>query len=297
MNIVLTGSLGNIGQPLTQKLVQQGHAVTVISSKADRQAAIEALGATAAIGALEDVAFLTATFTGADSVYCMVPPNYFTEPDLLAYYRKLGHNYAQAIRQAGVKRVVNLSSFGADLDKGTGNILGAHFLEEIFNEQLFDVALTHLRPTYFYYNTLGFIPMIKGLGFIRANYGGADKIPLVSPVDIAAAAAEELQAMSAAQPVRYVASDECTGDELARVLGEAIGRPDLRWVVCPDAQMQADLEQAGLPVTLATHLVDMYRSLHSGALAADYFRHRPAVLGHVKLPAYAAEFAAAYRQQ
>ncbi len=32
MNIVLTGSLGNIGKPLTQELVQKRHSVTVISS-------------------------------------------------------------------------------------------------------------------------------------------------------------------------------------------------------------------------------------------------------------------------
>lgn len=40
MKIILTGSLGNIGQPLATALVQQSHAVTVISSKPDKQAAI-----------------------------------------------------------------------------------------------------------------------------------------------------------------------------------------------------------------------------------------------------------------
>lgn len=40
MNIVVTGSLGNIGKPLTQALVQKGHAVTVISSKDERRSSI-----------------------------------------------------------------------------------------------------------------------------------------------------------------------------------------------------------------------------------------------------------------
>lgn len=70
MNLIVTGSLGNISQPLTRQLVRQGHAVTVISSKPARQSAIEALGARAAIGSLEDAAFLAATFAGADAVYC-----------------------------------------------------------------------------------------------------------------------------------------------------------------------------------------------------------------------------------
>lgn len=50
MNIPVTGSLGHISKPLTGELVQKGHTVTVISSNPNRQPAIEAAGATAAIG-------------------------------------------------------------------------------------------------------------------------------------------------------------------------------------------------------------------------------------------------------
>ena len=64
MNIVLTGSLGHISKPLTKILVQNGHSVTVISSKAERQKDIEALGAKVAVGTMEDVEFLTKTFRG-----------------------------------------------------------------------------------------------------------------------------------------------------------------------------------------------------------------------------------------
>ncbi len=71
MKIVLTGSIGHIGKPLTEKLVQKGHSVTVISSKAERQKEIEALGAKAAIGTMEDANFLTTTFKGADIAYLM----------------------------------------------------------------------------------------------------------------------------------------------------------------------------------------------------------------------------------
>jgi uncharacterized protein YbjT (DUF2867 family) len=171
MKVIVTGSLGNISKPLTKELVQKGHHVTVISSKPEKQIDIEALGATAAIGSLEDVNFLVSTFTGADAVYCMVPPNNYFDLnlDLLAYYRRLGNNYAQAIEQSGVKRVVNLSSIGAHLDKGSGILLGAHDVEQILNKLSSDVAITHLRPTSFYYNLLGYIDMIKAAGFSRGE--------------------------------------------------------------------------------------------------------------------------------
>ena len=293
MNIVVTGSLGHISQPLAIELVQKGHTVTVISSKSEKQKDIEALGAKAAIGSLEDVDFLTATFTGADAVYAMVPPN-FAEASIRAYYGRIGRNYAQAIQQVGIRRVVYLSSYGADLDTGTGLILGAHDVEGILS-QLADVAVTCLRPTYFYYNLYAFVDMIKGTGLIAANYGGVDKLIMVSPVDIAAGAAEELTMETTGHTVRYIASDERTGTDIARVLGEAIGKPDLAWTVIPDEQMKIGMESNGMPPQLAADFVDMFANVRSGALSRDYYLHPPTTLGSTKLDDFAKEFAAVYK--
>lgn len=296
MKITLTGSLGHIGRPLTKELVERGHTVTVISSQPERQKDIEALGATAAIGTMEDVDFLATTFTGADAVYCMIPPANFVEPDRVAHYRRIAGNYAQAIQRSGVKRVIHLSSFGADLDKGTGIIVGAHDAEVILNE-LPGTDITHIRPTYFYYNLYNFIGMIKTAGLMAANYG-EDKILLVSPKDIAAAIADEINtAATASRKVRYITSDERTGNEIAGILGAAIGKPDLKWVIITDEQMQSGMEAHGLPTILAANLTEMYASLRSGAMAADYYRNKPAVMGKVKLEDFVKDFVAAFNQQ
>lgn len=296
MNIVITGSLGHIGQPLATELVQKGHSVTVISSKPDKQTAIQAIGATAAVGSLEDVAFLTAAFTGADAVYCMVPPaNYFDHSlDLLAYYRRLGRNYSQAIRQSGVKRVVNLSSVGADLVKGSGLLFGAHEVEQLLDESPSDVAITHVRPMAFYYNLYGYTHLIKQQALIAANHGADDTLVWVSPIDIAAVVAQELVTPFDGSNVRYVASDELTGHETARILGEAIGKPDLTWVLISNEQMQSGLVAAGMNPQIAAGLVEMYESVHSGVLQEDYFGHKPAVMGKVKMTDFAREFATAF---
>jgi uncharacterized protein YbjT (DUF2867 family) len=292
MKVIVTGSLGNIGQPLTAELVGKGHTVTVISSKLEKQKDIEALGATAAIGSLENVDFLVSTFADIDAVFAMVPPD-FSEPNQVEYYRRIGSNYAQAIQQSGVKRVVYLSSMGAHLDLGTGFILGSHHTEGILNE-LSDVAVTYLRPTYFYTNLYSFVDLIKALGSISANYGGDDKIAMVHPKDIAAAAAEEIEIPATGFKVRYVGSDDRTASEIAQVLGIAIGKPDLKWVTCTNEQMQAGLEQKGMPAQIAANFVEMGASIHSGALRQDYDLHQPIAMGKVKLEDFAKEFAAAF---
>src|SRR6185295_17137115 len=103
MKIIVTGSLGHISRPLAEQLLQKGHSVTVISSNPEKQEDIEALGAKAAIGTMEDIDFLTTTFTGADAVYCMMPPRQLSEPNYSLYGRRIGGKYAAAIRQSGIR--------------------------------------------------------------------------------------------------------------------------------------------------------------------------------------------------
>lgn len=296
MKIIVTGSLGHISQPLTAELVQKGHQVTVISSNPDKQKDIEALGAKAAIGSLEDVEFIAATFNGADAAYCMVPPNnYFDHNlDLLEYYKRLGKNYAQAIQRSGVKRVVNLSTIGAHLEKGSGILLGAHNVEKILNDLSSDINITHIRPTSFYYNLFAYVEGIKHEGLIAANYGADGVIPWVSPIDIAAAIADEIVTPLAGRKVRYVASEELSGNKTASILGEAIGKPDLKWILISNEQMLSGLKAVGMNPNIAVGLVEMYASLYIGLLAEDYYRNKPTVMGKVKLKDFAKEFAAAF---
>ena len=295
MKIIVTGSLGHISKPLTEELVQKGHAVIVISSNPEKQKDIEALGATAAIGSLQDAGFLTSTFTGADAAYCMIPPaNYFDHTvDLPAYTRKLANNYAEAIQRSGLKRVVFLSSIGAHLAEGNGIIQVYHEVEGILNN-LPDVAITFMRPTSFYYNLYGYLGMIKQ-GFIAANYGN-DKIIWVSPKDIAAAIAAEIVTPLAGKNVRYVASDERTGNETAAVLGTAIGKADLKWMVVADGDVQNGLEAVGMHPGIAAGLVEMYACARSGRFWEDYQLHKPTVMGKEKLEDFAKEFTAVFNQ-
>jgi uncharacterized protein YbjT (DUF2867 family) len=295
MKFVITGSLGHISKPLTQELVKKGHSVTVISSKPEKQQDIEALSATAAIGTIEDVHFLAETFRGADAVYTMLPPPNFSDPelDLMELCRTLTNNYALAIKQAGVNRVVHLSSIGAHLIKGTGIILLHRQAEDILSG-LPDVTITFMRPVGFYYNLYAFLGGIKATGAMASNYGAGDKIPWVSPLDIATVIAEEIATPLTGHTVRYVASEELTCNEVASILGAAIGKPDLQWSLIADDQLQSSYEKFGMGKALAAGLVEMQANMHNGPFYDDYYLHRPA-LGKVKMTEFAKEFAAVYK--
>jgi len=292
MKLVVTGSLGHISKPLAEILTAAGHDVTIISSDSGKIGAIEALGAKAAIGSVADLAFLTQTFTGADAVYTMVPPN-FGATDYRQYINDIGKNYTAAIKASGVTRIVNLSSIGAHLDKGTGPIAGLHDVELALNA-LDNVAVKHLRAGFFYINFFANIDMIKHNGILGNNYGEDAKLMLVHPRDIAEAAAEELQGSFSGKSYRYVISDEQYVSTVVKTLGTAIGKPELPWVEFSNEDSLAGMTGAGLPPAIASTFVEMGSAVRSGILWEDYDKNKPATLGKTKLGDFAKEFATVY---
>lgn len=296
MKYVVTGSLGNISKPLAEKLVAAGHTVTVISSKADKVEQIQALGAQAAIGSVEDAGFLARTFIGADAVYTMVPPN-FGAKDFKQYIAGIGRNYASAIRSSGVKNVVNLSSIGAHMPEGCGPVSGLYFVEKALNE-LEDVNVLHLRPGFFYTNFLANIPMIQQMGIIGGNYGEDARLVLSHPNDIAEVAAWELMDLEFRdKTIRYLASDERTTRELASVFGKAIGKLDLPWVNFTDEESFAGMQQGGLPDEIARNYTEMGAAMRSGDMNSEYITRRPVSFGKTKLEDFAPYFAAVYNEK
>jgi len=289
MKITITGSLGNIGKPLTQKLIASGHEVTVVSSNTDRTAAIEKLGAKPLIGSVADVAFLKTAFAAADAVFAMTPPN-LGGSNIIENTTNAGKALAEAIETAGVKRVVMLSSIGADLPNGTGPITGLYNIEKIY-ENVKNTSFTFLRAGYFYTNLFNDVPMIKGAGILGSNYGAATVIPFVHPEDIATAAAEELQKTALGIAVKYIVSDVRTTNEVASILGGAIGKPELPWIEFADEEALGGMKQAGLPDVMANLYAEMGAGLRSGEIQHDFLSNKTAVEGKTKLEDFAKEFA------
>jgi uncharacterized protein YbjT (DUF2867 family) len=295
MKYVITGSLGHISKPLSQRLVQSGHEVAVLTSNSDRVAAIEAIGAKAAVGSVEDAAFLVSGFAGANAVYLMIPPR-FDVSDWIAYQQQVADNYIAAIKANGIQHVVVLSSIGAHLGKGAGPVDGLAYLENQLR-QLPGIHALFLRPSYFYYNLFGMIPLIKGMGIMGGNYGDTDeKLVLVDTNDIADVAYEALNSLHfTGTTVQYIASDERHPNEIATVLSEAIGRPGIPWMVVSDEQARQGMLASGMPETIADGYTTLGAAIRSGIMQEDYWSNRPVALGKVKLEDFAKAFAGAYQ--
>lgn len=295
MKITLTGSLGHISKPLAETLVAAGHDVTVISHNPDRAAQITAIGATPAIGSIHDEHFLTQAFAGADAVYLMITAAQ-GNTDVFEAGRQQAVSYAKAVKAAGVQRVVNLSSVGANLGPEVGALHVYNIIEATLTRELPGVTLTFLRPTAMFYNLLSNIPSIKRDQTIYTNSSLTKRNSWIAPADIVPVAAKALTAPEPGVTMQYLASDEKSYTEVTAILAQALDLPDLKIVQISDETMTQNLLANGMPEAFTRQYIKMTAYERDNDFYADYRAHQP-ILGPTKLTDFAAStFVAAYRQ-
>jgi len=216
--------------------------------------------------------------------------------DFLAEFKKVAQNYVTAVQQSGVKRIIHLSSVGAHSDQGTGSLLVHYHVEQILQTLSEDFSIKFMRPVGFFSNIYRWLPTIQSQGKIIQSYGGAGKEPWVSPYDIAAAIADEMEKPFHGRTVHYIASDEVSPDEIAAALGRSIGNPELEWKVIPGEELLKQMLSAGINEWIAKGMVAMQQAQGDGSLYEDFYAHKP-TYGKVKLADFAEEFAQIYNNK
>lgn len=296
MKITLTGAAGNITKPLAERLLSQGHTVTVIGRNEDNLTSLRDKGAITAIGSIEDADFVNKAFYGADAVYTMVPVPWH-EKDWVAYHEKVGLIFAKAIAQNGVKKVVNLGTYGGHRSDGKGPTAALARVEKALTH-IPDIERVFLRPGFFYTNFFNQIAAIKN-GIIGGNYGDVNNVLLLSHTsDIADAAATALVTPNFNDGAPYyVISDIRSCADVARQIGKAIGNSELTWTPFTDEDTRNGLKQAGFSDELTEIYLEVGQFFAKGYLNEHYnsLAEKPK-LYNVKLEDFAKEFALQFHQ-
>ena len=292
--IVITGATGNSGSKITELLIAQGQRVRAVGRDRGRLAGLVAQGAESVVGDLGDTVFLTNAFRGADSVFALIPPN-VTADDFRAYQDRIGESIAAAVRNSGVQYVVNLSSQGAHLSKGTGPIAGLHDQEERLN-RLPGINVLHLRPTYFMENLLMNIGLIRKMNVMGSAVRGDIQFAMIATTDIASYAAERLvrRDFSGASVRDLLGQRDLSLNEAATIIGKKLGRPDLTYVAFPYEDAEKGMRAAGLSADLSRLYIEMSKALNDGLFAVNLLRTKENTTV-TTIEEFADVFAAAYR--
>lgn len=271
--VTITGATGNIGQALAERLLQSGVKIRAVARNAGRLAPLTAKGAEPCVGDLENTAFLTEAFRGADAVFAMIPPH-DNVPDLRADQRRIAACLAEALKAASVWRVLALSSAGASLPSGTGPIAGLHEFEAML-KSIPGLSVVALRPTFFMENHLAAIPFINNTG-INGSAARADvALAMIATRDIAAVAAEYLMAPTFDGYVvrELLGPRDYTHREATAILGAAIGKPDLAYVEFSYEDFRKGLLGAGFSASVADAYVEMYTAFNDGRIQGTMSRN------------------------
>lgn len=264
---VILGASGNTGHVVANTLLDRGQKVRVVGRNATHLQTLAAKGAETFIADLTDSGALTQAFQHADSAYVMIPPN-VTSPDYLGHANRVSDAIVAAVKNAGTKNVVALSSIGADKTSGTGPVVGLHNLEQKLN-QLASANVFYLRAGYFMENTLPQVNAIRQMGIVSTPLRADLKLGMIATRDIAAAAVDALlHPVSGKHTRELLGQRDLTYTEVAATIAKAIAKPDLKYVQAPADQFRSVLVQMGMSAQFAALLLEMIGSLNSGSMRA-----------------------------
>jgi uncharacterized protein YbjT (DUF2867 family) len=264
--ITIMGASGHTGRAAAEALLKEGEKVRVIARSKDHLKPLIDRGAEAAVGDASDASFLAGALRGSDAVYTLIPPH-ITHPDFSAYQDQIGEAITKGIQTSGVSYVVFLSSVGADRATGTGPIAGLHRQEKRL-AAVRGLNVLSLRPAYFFENHFNSLPLIKHQGINGSAMAGNYAFAQIATRDIGAEAARALRARDfEGSAIRdLLGTRDLSLDEATRIIGAAIGKPDLKYVQFPYDAARDAMVAAGLSKSMANQYVEMAKGFNEGLI-------------------------------
>ena len=203
--IVVTGATGNVGRPLVQSLADAGEQVTAVA----RRVSALPSGVRHQQADLAEPESLRAALRRAEAVFLL------TSPDFMA--RGSIGDVMKVVREAGVKRVVLLSS------QGVGTRRHPAAVEDAVRQS--GLGWTVLRPGNFDSNAFQWAQSVRTRRLVAAPFGDV-ALPAVDPADIA-----EVAALVLREPGHEGSTYTLTGPvpvsprQQAAAIGDAVGEP------------------------------------------------------------------------
>lgn len=243
MKIVVSTPTGNVGSRVVQLLIQAGVRPTLLAHHPARLAPAISEHADVVETDLSDAATVVRQTQGADALFWASPATFDPAADPAAWYARLGANAARAVTANRIGRTVFLSSVGAELRSGAGEIDGLARTEEQLDAS--GATVLYLRGGYFFTNLLGELDSLRD-GVLRAPMAVDYAQPWVDPRDIGEVAAARL--LNPGWSGRHVQAvhgpEDLSLARVAAILSEVIGRP-VRAETISDETWRSSLRSAG----------------------------------------------------
>ena len=267
MKIVVTTPTGNVGSRAAQLLIQAGVRPTLLARHPARLDCAMSEQADVVEADLSDTGAVVGATRDADALLWVAPPTGDPGADPAAWYAGLGANAARAVTENKIRRTVFLSSIGAEIRSGAGEIDGLARTEELLDAT--GASVLHLRCGYFFTNLLGEIDAIHA-GVLKAPMSVDYAQPWVDPRDIGEIAAARL--LSAGWSGRHVQAvhgpDDLTLARVAEIISDVTGHLVRAEAISPD-DLRRSLRAAGFGEKQVEGIAGMSAAMRDDFAAED----------------------------
>ena len=263
------GASGSTGSKITQNLLDSGQNVRVIGRSKEKLQTFIDRGAAGFVGNAFDYSFLVNAFRDSKAIFTMIPRDN-TVHNLRACDNKIGESIACAIKESGVKYVVNLSSLSAYRPDKNGPVKGLYDQEQRLNK-LDGINILHLRPAYFMDNFLRYIEMIRNKGMIATGFIGSVKFPMIATKDIASEATRRLLNLDfSGKTFKELRGErDLSFEEATEIIARSVNNPDLRYVELSYEDLEKGLVASGVSLDVSNQIVEITKSINEGILGGD----------------------------
>lgn len=263
MNIVL-GASGRVGSALVEALSAKGQDVKAVVKNSGKAEAFRGKGIDVDIADFFDTTALKAAFEGGETVFLITPENPASR-DVLDDTRQIIQNYKEAITASGIRKIVGLSSMGAQHPSGTGNLEQSYMLEYAFTD--LQVEQAFIRPAYYFSNWLGYWDTAKDYGILPTFFPVDLKVQMVAPADVAAFAAQ-LMTDKPYKPFYEIGEKYYSSAEVASVFEQKLQRK-VEAQQIPREQWKTTLLQVGFSDDAAANLIKMTQAVFDGKTQSE----------------------------
>jgi NAD(P)H dehydrogenase (quinone) len=185
------GITGKTGGTAAKALLAHGQKVRGVVRNVAKAVDWRERGAEIVVAELSDKEQMARAFEGSEGVYIMLP-TYFEAQDMFAENTRDLASLKHAVVAAGVRKIVFLSSIGAERETGTGAIFKLHEMEEAFLS--LPISTAAIRAGWFMENFDGLIPSARETGVLWSFLDPLNLcVPMIATRDIGTLAADLLQ--------------------------------------------------------------------------------------------------------
>ncbi|NMG06464.1 NAD(P)H-binding protein [Brasilonema sp. UFV-L1] len=259
MKIVIAAASGNIGRRTAEKIIQAGAETILLARHPEKLTDLVAQGATVKPISSDDTQGLIEATQNADALFWLTPPK-LDAPSLRDWCIQTAMAAAKAVRENGVKRVVNISGIGAGSASNLGTVSFGGNVESIFNQTTANVV--HLRPGYFMENFLDQVEFIRRDDTVYFPYASDHDIPWITTDDIGDEAAKYLlnDGWAGHWTRNLMGPENLTLSETTAVLSQVLNRP-IKYVQVTIESIQQRLALRGATPDVQRELSNLFRAL------------------------------------